>query len=115
MKKGQTVRYVDEKGEARPAEIVEVQPRVGKSNYKILTLTFKVDGKETVIEDVVHHSDAEKGQAFWLLKGEKVPEKSAGGDSPPPVDTVACPEPPAGAPASENDRPVTAAERRKAT
>jgi hypothetical protein len=109
MKKGQTVRYVDANGAVRPAEIVFVQPRVGKSNYKILTLSFKMDGKTSTIEDVPHQVDAEKGGHFWILKGEKVQAEA----SAPPVDTVAFPEPAAGAPPSENDPPVK--ERRRTT
>jgi hypothetical protein len=83
MRVNDDVNYFDASGERRTATITKVAG-TGKSLYKILDLTYRVDGEVQELEGVPHENDAEGG-AFWLEKGQqRKPVEEATEEAPAP-------------------------------
>ena len=59
----------------------------GRSLAKRLDLDYREDGEDRQAKDVPHEADAEKGEAFWLLKGERRSREreELPDDEPPPL------------------------------
>jgi hypothetical protein len=74
MKIGQEVNvYFPGTGERLVTEVIEIEG-VGESKAKVLTLRYTEEGEQHEIEDVHHHTDAEPGDVFWMLRGvERAP------------------------------------------
>lgn len=70
MKVGQEVSYITADNER---DVVEVAAIVGEgpSLNKRLDLRWKEGGEEQEAKDVPHEVDAEEGEGFWLIKGER--------------------------------------------
>lgn len=68
MKVGETVNYYDPATGTRVnAEVAKIVG-AGPSRAKILDLDL---GDKKIVNEVMHGGDEEKGDPFWLVKGEE--------------------------------------------
>lgn len=101
MKAGSKIRYVDEGGEEHAAVVGEITG-TGDSLYKIVSLVYRVDGREKLVEHVPHENDVldeetgEPNAPHWHEVGAARRQKQPPLPEPPPGGGVPSGEPPRG-------------------